>query len=148
VVDDFDRASGPLGYGSNVATCPVRAWRAGLTAAGITSGRAFRSIDRHGRIGDSISDKAVALIVKSTVVAGEIANGATEAEATATRFAGHSLRSGLATSAALNDVNGHLIQRQLRHAKFDTTSGYIQAADMYRKIQLQASVSKKPFQNQ
>ena len=42
-------------------------------------------------------------------------------------------RSGLATSAAVNDVAGHLIQKQLRHKKFDTTSGYIQAADLHRK---------------
>jgi integrase len=107
-------------FGVNPATCPVRAWRAWLTAAGITTGRAFRSINRHGQIGDSLSDKAVALIVKSTVVAGELANGVSEAEA-------------VATSAAMNDVNSALIQRQLRHARFDTTSGYIQAADIYRK---------------
>ena len=122
-------------FGSNPATCPVRAWRTWLQAAGITSGRAFRSIDRHGRIGESISDKAVALIVKSTIVAGELAHGASESDALAIagRFAGHSLRSGLATSAAVNDVAGHLIQKQLRHKKFDTTSGYIQAANLHRK---------------
>jgi hypothetical protein len=33
----------------------------------------------------------------------------------------------------VNDVAGHLIQKQLRHKKFDTTSGYIQAADLHRK---------------
>jgi integrase len=56
-----------------------------------------------------------------------------QALATARRFAGHSLRSGLATSAAANDTPGHLIQRQLRHKKFDTTVGYIQDAELLKK---------------
>ncbi|HEY5505202.1 MAG TPA: hypothetical protein VIK28_08590 [Sedimentisphaerales bacterium] len=40
---------------------------------------------------------------------------------------------GLATSAAANDAPGYLIQRQLRHAKFDTTSRYIRAGELHRK---------------
>jgi integrase len=123
-------------YGSNPATCPVRAWRAWLQASQITVGPAFRSINRHGQLGEAaLCDHAVALIVKRSIVAGEMASGASafNAVVTARRFAGHSLRSGLATSAAANDAAPHLIQRQLRHKKFDTTSGYIQAADLHRK---------------
>ena len=118
-------------YGSNPATCPVRAYRAWLQAAGITEGPAFRKIDRHGKIGaDALCDHSVAFVIKRTIVAGEIGNGASEQEAAqvAKRFAGHSLRSGLATSAAANRAPGHLIQQQLRHKKYDTTSGYIQSA--------------------
>ena len=75
---------------------------------------------------------AVAFVIKRTIMAGEIGNDASEQEAAATaaRFAGHSLRSGLATSAAANRAPGHLIQRQLRHKKYDTTAGYIQAANL------------------
>jgi len=123
-------------YGSNPETCPVRAWRAWLAASGLTDGPAFRSINRHGQLGrDALCDHTVALVVKRAIVAGAIAKGASEADAivTAARFAGHSLRSGLATSAAAHDAPGHLIQRQLRHRKFDTTSGYIQAAELHRK---------------
>jgi integrase len=123
-------------YGSNLATCPVRAWRAWLQAGRLTEGPAFRSINRHGQLGDAaLCDHAVALIVKRSIVAGEVANGATKSEATAVAkcFAGHSLRSGLATSAAANDAPPHLIQRQLRHKKFETTNGYIQTADLLRK---------------
>jgi Phage integrase family len=123
-------------YGSNPSTCPVRAWRAWLQAGQIREGPAFRSINRHGQLGDTaLCDHAVALIVKRSIVAGEVANGASESEATAVakRFAGHSLRSGLATSAAANDAPPHLIQRQLRHKKFETTNGYIQTADLLRK---------------
>lgn len=121
-------------YGSNPATCPVRAYKAWIEAAAVTSGPAFRRINRHGQIGtDALCDHSVALIIKRAIVAGEIANGATEdeAKAIAAKFAGHSLRSGLATSAATNKAPGHLIQRQLRHAKFDTTAGYIQAAELH-----------------
>jgi hypothetical protein len=123
-------------YGTNVETCPVRSYQAWLAISGITTGPAFRAIDRHGHMSaSSISDKAVATIVKRAVVAGEISGGATVAEATATaaRFAGHSLRAGLATSAAANDAPGHAIQRQLRHKRFDTTQGYIRSSELFKK---------------
>ena len=120
-------------FGSNPATCPVRAWRAWLEVSDITKGPAFRSINRHGQLGvDPLCDHSVALIVKRVIVAGAIANGATAevAAAIARKFAGHSLRSGLATSAAANRAPGHLIQRQLRHKKFETTVGYIREAEL------------------
>ncbi|WP_460451589.1 tyrosine-type recombinase/integrase [Alsobacter sp. SYSU BS001988] len=123
-------------YGSNPATCPVRALKRWLEVSGIREGAAFRSISQHGRIGaGAITDKSVALIVKRAIVATSLADGATleEANARAARFAGHSLRSGLATSAAANDAPGHAIQKQLRHKKFDTTSGYIQAGQIFKQ---------------
>jgi site-specific recombinase XerD len=123
-------------YGTNVETCPVRSYKAWLAVSGIKTGPAFRAIDRHGHMAASaISGKAVATIVKRAVVAGEISGGATVAEATATSagFAGHSLRAGLATSAAANDAPGHAIQRQLRHKRFDTTQGYIRGGELFKK---------------
>ena len=74
-------------------------------------------------------------MIKRAVTAGEIANGASAAEAmmTASKFAGHSLRAGLATSAAFNDAPGHLIQAQLRHKKLDTTMKYIRAGELFKK---------------
>jgi integrase len=118
-------------YGSNPSSCPVRAYRAWLQAAQIVEGPVFRKIDRHGKIhAGALCAHSIAFVIKRAIMAGEISNGASEEEAAATaaRFAGHSLRSGLATSAAANRAPGHLIQRQLRHKKFDTTSGYIQSA--------------------
>jgi integrase len=38
-----------LPYGSNPATCPVRAWRAWLEVSAITAGAAFRAITRHDK---------------------------------------------------------------------------------------------------
>jgi integrase len=123
-------------FGLHPETCPVRALRAWLQAGQITEGRIFRQINRHGHVGaEALCDHSVAFIIKRAIVAGELGNGASEEEAlvTARRFAGHSLRSGLATSAAANDTPGHLIQRQLRHKKFDTTVGYIQDAELLKK---------------
>jgi hypothetical protein len=54
-----------------------------------------------------------------------------EAETAAARFAGHSLRSGLATSASANDAPGQAIQRQLRHKKF--AMKYIRSGQLYKK---------------
>ena len=123
-------------YGSNMETCPVRSYRAWIDAAQLKGGPAFRPIDRHGRIGaKAVTDRAVARIVQRTVEAAALAEGhpPEEARRHAAAYAGHSLRSGLATSAAANDAPGHAIQRQLRHKRFDTTSGYIRSGQLFKQ---------------
>ena len=123
-------------FGSNPKTCPVRAWQAWKAAASIANGPAFRSIDRHGNLSaERLSDRSVALIVKRVIEAGAIASGMTPeaARKKAEAFAGHSLRSGLATSAAANDAPGHLVQRHLRHKRFDTTARYIRDGEMFKR---------------
>lgn len=123
-------------YGSSPDTCPVRAYRAWLEASGITGGPVFRAITRHGRMSaDAVTDGAVARIVKRAITVASIAQGMTRDQAAeyAARFAGHSLRAGLATSAAANDAPGHLIQRQLRHSRFDTTAGYIRQGQLFKQ---------------
>lgn len=81
----------PIPWGSHPETCPVRALRAWLEASGIQEGPLFRSINRHGRmLPGRLSDKAVALIVKAR---------AEKAGLDASGYAGHSLRSGHATTA-------------------------------------------------
>lgn len=123
-------------YGSNMETCPVRSYRAWITAAELKEGPAFRPIDRYGRIGsEAVTDRAVARIVQRTIEAAALAEGHSpeEARRLAGFYAGHSLRSGLATSAAANDAPGHAIQRQLRHKRFDTTSGYIRSGQLFKQ---------------
>jgi integrase len=61
---DQEGAGRTLGipFGSNPATCPVRAWRAWLEVSGVTEGPAFRPVDRRGRIGTTrLSAQAVVL---------------------------------------------------------------------------------------
>ncbi|MCJ2135608.1 tyrosine-type recombinase/integrase [Methylobacterium sp. J-026] len=123
-------------YGSDPSTCPVRNFRAWIKAAKIKVGPAFRSINRHGQIGKvPLTGAAVAEIVKRAIVALALREGATprQAEERAAAFAGHSLRSGLATSAAANDAPGHAIQRQLRHKRYDTTLGYIRSGALFKQ---------------
>ena len=123
-------------YGTDPATCPVRAYAAWLDSSALTTGPAWRAITRHGKISPhAISGGDVARIVKRTLVAAGLAEGLTPKEAAerAARFAGHSLRSGLATSAAANDAPAHAIQRQLRHRKADTTNGYIQTGRLFKQ---------------
>ena len=122
-------------YGANPDTCPVRSFLRWRDAAGLRTGPAFCAIDRHGNVGTAtLSDKGVARIVKAAIKATAIAAGMSEgdAEQRAAWFAGHSLRSGLATSAAIGGAAGHQIQKRLRHKRYDTTAGYIQDAELFK----------------
>lgn len=122
-------------YGADPSTCAVRVFRGWLKAAKLKTGPAFRAIDRNGRIRDgALSGQTVARIVKRAVEALALSEGASPKEAArrAAGYAGHSLRAGLATSAAANDAPGHAIQRQLRHKKYDTTVGYIRAGQLFK----------------
>ncbi|WP_424753356.1 site-specific integrase [Methylobacterium sp.] len=123
-------------YGANPETCPVRNYRAWVHASGIKEGAAFRAINRHGQIAaEAVTDRTVARIVQRSVEAAALAGGATieDAARLAAAYSGHSLRSGLATSAAANDAPGYAIQKQLRHKRFDTTSGYIRSGQLFKQ---------------
>jgi hypothetical protein len=74
--------------------CPVAALEQWLAVSGISEGALFRPIDRHHRIAPSrLSGEAVCSVVRERVRAIGIDPG---------NYSGHSLRAGLATSAALN----------------------------------------------
>ena len=93
-------------------------------------------VSQHGRVGAAaLGDKDVPWVVKRSIVAAALADGLTpeQAEARAAKFAGHSLRAGVATSAAANDAPGHASQRQLQHKKFDTTVKYIRAGQLFKQ---------------
>lgn len=121
-------------YGSNPATCPVRNLQDWLRVSEITSGPLFRSINRHGQIQNArLSDRSVALVVKKAAYGRAIANGidAPFAEEYAAQFAGHSLRAGLATSAAMAGVAEHSIMRQTGHKKAETLRKYIRMGTLF-----------------
>jgi site-specific recombinase XerD len=109
-------------YGSDPATCPVRAVKTWLAMVG-TDGPLFRAINKGGRIGtERLSDKAVALVVKRT---------ATAAGLDAAAYAGHSLRSGFATTAARNGASEAAIMRQTGHKSVQVVRGYIRAGGLF-----------------
>jgi integrase len=88
----------------------VRALRHWLAVSENNEGPVFRAINRHGQLAETrLSEKAVALIAKRACrLAGLDPD----------RYAGHSLRSGLATSAAEGDGPYrflHSVAPQMRH---------------------------------
>ncbi|MBO2465538.1 hypothetical protein [Actinomadura violacea] len=75
-------------------TDPVAAWRdwtALLAARGIAGGRLLRSVDRHGRIGASITGDAINRAVRRLALAADVPDAAS--------YTAHSLRAGGATIA-------------------------------------------------
>jgi integrase len=111
-------------YGSTFETCPVRGLKAWLLMANITSGPLFRSIDRHGNIGKSLSDQSVALLVKKYVDAVGL---------DADLFSGHSVRAGLATSAAIAGVSERSIMQQTGHKSSAMVRRYIRDSNLFRE---------------
>jgi integrase len=112
-------------YGSHPETCPVRALRAWLEAARIERGALFRPINRHGQIQNTrLSDKAVALIVKR--YADAIGKDASD-------FAGHSLRAGLATAAAIGGATERAIMAQTGHRSSAMVRRYIREGSLFRE---------------
>ncbi len=105
---------------SNPTLCPVTAWRAWLRASSIKSGPAFRGIDRWGNLKtDKMDGREVARIVQGA---------ATAAGLDAAQFAGHSLRSGFVTAAAIAGVNDSDVMEQTGHKSSATLRRYKQMA--------------------
>jgi integrase len=124
---DQEGAGRTLGipYGSNPVTCSVRAWQAWLEVSSITEGAAFRPVDRHGRMGTTrLSAQAVALVLK---------RHAARAGLDASEVAGHSLRAGLATSAAAAGVPERVIAEQTGHKGTAMLRRYIREGSLFRE---------------
>jgi integrase len=103
--------------------CPVGALEGWNTRAGLSAGPVFRPLSRHGRIiGTRLSGEAVSLIIKERVAAAGI---------DPTGYSGHSLRAGLATSAAQAGVPVFKIKAQTGHASYAMVCRYIRNSDLF-----------------
>ncbi len=103
--------------------CPVAVLEAWLAALGIGAGAIFRPVDRHGRLHDArLSGEAVALVVRERVAA---------AGFDPVRYSGHSLRAGLATSAAQAGVPSWRIRAQTGHASDAMLARYIRDGELF-----------------
>lgn len=100
--------------------CPVKALLAWLELAGIAAGPLFRPINRHDQIvgSKSLTPQSVALIVKSSV---RMMSG----DEAAKMVAGHSLRAGFATQAAIVGLQPYQIREQTGHRSDVTLARYI-----------------------
>ncbi len=112
-------------YGANPDTCPVRAVEDWLQASGITTGPLFRSVNKGGRVQASrLCTNAIALIVKRIAEAA----GLNPAD-----YGGHSLRAGLATSAAMAGVEERVIMKQTGHRSVNMVRKYIRDGSLFRE---------------
>lgn len=103
--------------------CPVSALMDWLAQSNIEDGPIFRPVDRHGKNYDQrLSGEAVALVVKERVKA----IGLNPQD-----FSGHSLRAGLATSAAQAGVSSWKIRQQTGHASDAMLSRYIRDGELF-----------------
>lgn len=119
-----------IGRGSSDATCPVVALQTWLKLARIAHGPLFRRVTGQGKyVGvERLNDQEVARLVKRTALAAGVRGDLTEGER-GKLFAGHSLRSGLASSA---EVDERYVQKQLGHASAEMTRKYQRRRDRFR----------------
>lgn len=119
-----------IGRGSADTTCPVVALQTWLKLARIGHGPLFRRVTAHGKdVGaDRLNDREVARLVKRTALAAGVRGDLTEGEREE-KFAGHSLRAGLASSA---EVDERHVQKQLGHASAEMTRRYQRRRDRFR----------------
>ena len=103
--------------------CPVAAFEEWLARSGIEDGSVYRPVDRHGNLlSGRLSGEAVALIVKERVSA----VGLNPQE-----YSGHSLRAGLATSAAAAGASSWKIRQQTGHASDAMLARYIRDGELF-----------------
>src|SRR5690606_210919 len=119
-----------IGRGSSDATCPVAALQTWLRLARIEHGPLFRRVTGGGRkVGaERLHDQEVARLVKRAALAAGVCGDLPEGERVK-RFAGHSLRAGLASSA---EVDERYVQKQLGHASAEMTRRYQRRRDRFR----------------
>lgn len=119
-----------IGRGSSDATCPVVTLQIWLKLARIGHGPLFRRVRGQGKeVGpDRLSDQQVARLVKRAALAAGVRADLPEGERE-TKFAGHSLRAGLASSA---EVDERYVQKQLGHASAEMTRKYQRRRDRIR----------------
>jgi integrase len=112
-------------YGSSPETCPVRVLQFWMEQAGTTSGPVLRSINRHGQIqAGRLGAADVARIVKKL---------AKRAGLDPAKYAGHSLRAGHATSAAIAGASERSIMNQTGHRSVQMVRRYIRDGNLFRE---------------
>jgi integrase len=96
-----------VAYGKNPDTCPVRAWLTWKAASGISTGAAFRAIDRWGHMPDRhLTAETVREIIASNA----------ERAGVAVRLTGHSMRAGFITASRAAGKREEKIREQSGHA--------------------------------
>src|SRR5579872_4388051 len=112
-------------YGSNPETCPVRTVQGWIEHAAVTTGPLFRSINRHGQVQPGrLSGIDVARVVKKL---------ADRAGLDSAEYAGHSLRAGHVTAAAIAGASERSIMNQTGHRSVQMVRKYIRDGSLFRE---------------
>ena len=112
-------------HSENEKYCPVKKLQQWIEVSQIRTGPLFRKINKSNLIQETrLSDKVVALIVKEYLV-----NAGFDPK----QYAGHSLRRGFATSAALAGATLEEIKRTTRHKSDKIVQEYLDDAALVRK---------------
>ena len=112
-------------FGEHEETCPIKALREWLAKAKVTEGSVFRAVDRHNKVApDGLHRDSIAEILKTA---------ATRAGINATNIAGHSVRAGMATQAALNGSSERAIAKTTRHRSRRVRRRYIRPGELFRE---------------
>ena len=103
--------------------CPVTALKTWLETAGTENGPIFRPISKHAHLVDSRLDSgSVSSVLKKRLL---------QAGYDPMPYSAHSLRAGLATSAAAAGVSSWKIRQQTGHASDATLSRYIRDGQLF-----------------
>lgn len=109
---------------SKSSICPVKALQEWLDVSGIKEGAVFRAVDKGGNVADGqICTRTVADVIK---------HYAEKSGLDPSKYSGHSLRSGLVSSAAQQGVSSWVIRRQTGHKSDNMLSRYIRQSDIFR----------------
>ena len=105
--------------------CPVSALDTWLERSGTIDAAVFRSVNRHGAVGNvRLSAEAVSLVIKQRIVAIGL---------DPTSYSGHSLRAGFVTSAAQASVPTWRIRQQTGHTSDTMLQRYIREEGLFVK---------------
>src|SRR5262249_49998328 len=112
-------------FGANPKTCPVRQVQYWTERRSISGGRLFQPVNRHGRIlQGSLSGIDVARVLKKL---------AQRAGLDPNSYAGHSLRAGHATAAAMAGASERSIMQQTGHRSVQMVRRYIRDGSLFRE---------------
>jgi integrase len=113
-----------IGVGEHEESCPVRALRAWLDAANISAGPVFRAVDLKGRVsGAPLHPRSISKILK---------RAAQRAGMDPSNVSGHSLRAGMATTAAIHGAEEREIARTTGHKTAAMVRRYIRDGELLR----------------
>ncbi len=112
-------------YGSNPATCPVRAFGAWADLVGETDGAIFRRIRKGGVLtSERLTDKTVADVIKAMAPAMGLV---------AADVSGHSMRSGFVTDAYASGAPEAAIMATTGHRSHAVMQGYRREANIFKQ---------------